>query len=170
MTNSKGAPSIERLLLDGWMGSITLSSQGRSFHSPWLSLHRGRVPSYGARNDCGMSAHRRPFRSRNRSHESYSPSRRSCRLLAAATATAQQPASQAIRPAPQPTTAAQAPNRDTSYIDAQGTAHVTRVVPVPQTISPQAQLVLGRAVPDQAPPQSLADRRKGTDDTRHAPA
>jgi acetyl esterase/lipase len=53
--------------------------------------------------------------------------------------------------------------RDTSYIDAQGTAHVTRVVPVPQTISTQAQLVLGRSVPDQAPPQSLAERRSGTD-------
>ncbi len=38
-----------------------------------------------------------------------------------------------------PTTAAQAPNSDTSYIDAQGTAHVTRVVPVPATISPEAQ-------------------------------
>jgi len=62
-----------------------------------------------------------------------------------------------------PTTAAEAPNRDTSYIDAQGTAHVTRVVPVPQDLSPQAQLVLGRAEPDQGPPQSLEDRRKMTD-------
>jgi monoterpene epsilon-lactone hydrolase len=65
--------------------------------------------------------------------------------------------------APQPTTAAEAPNRDTSYIDAQGAAHVTRVVPVPETISPQAQLALGHAEPDQGPPQSLADRRKMTD-------
>jgi monoterpene epsilon-lactone hydrolase len=69
----------------------------------------------------------------------------------------------AQEPAPQPTTAAEAPNRDTSYIDAQGTAHVTRLVPVPQTVSPQAQLVLGRQSPDQGPPQSLADRRKMTD-------
>ena len=38
-----------------------------------------------------------------------------------------------------PTTASEAPNADTSYIDAQGTAHVTRVVPVPATISPEAQ-------------------------------
>jgi monoterpene epsilon-lactone hydrolase len=66
--------------------------------------------------------------------------------------------------APQPTTAAEAPNRDTSYIDAQGAAHVTRVVPVPETISPQAQLGLGRPDPDQGPPQSLADRRKTTDE------
>jgi monoterpene epsilon-lactone hydrolase len=62
-----------------------------------------------------------------------------------------------------PTTAAQAPNRDTSYIDEQGTAHVTRVVPVPQDISPQAQLSLGHAEPDQGPPQPLEERRKGTD-------
>jgi len=77
-------------------------------------------------------------------------------LLASAAMAAQQPA-------PQPTTAAQAPNNDTSYIDAQGTAHVTRVVPVPQTISAQAQLALGRAEPDQGPPESLAQRRALTD-------
>lgn len=63
-----------------------------------------------------------------------------------------------------PTTAAQAPNRDTSYIDASGTAHVTRVVPVPQTISSEAQKSLSRAVPDQGPPESLENRRKGTDE------
>ena len=62
-----------------------------------------------------------------------------------------------------PTTAEQAPNRDTSYIDADGTAHVTRVVPVPKTVSPEAQRPLSRQEPDQGPPQSLADRRKGTD-------
>ncbi len=65
--------------------------------------------------------------------------------------------------APKPTTAAEAPNRDTSYIDEQGTARVTRVVPVPQTISPQAQLVVGHAAPDQGPLQSLDERRKMTD-------
>ena len=69
----------------------------------------------------------------------------------------------AAQNAPAPTTAAEAPNHDTSYIDAQGTAHVTRVVPVPQDLSPQAQLSLGRAEPDQGPPQSLEDRRKMTD-------
>ena len=62
-----------------------------------------------------------------------------------------------------PTTAEQAPNRDTSYIDADGTVHVTRVVPVPKTVSPEGQRRLSRAEPDQGPPQSLADRRKGTD-------
>lgn len=65
--------------------------------------------------------------------------------------------------APQPTTAAQAPNSDTSYIDAQGTAHVTRVVPLPETISPEAKAVLARATPDQGPQDSLADRRTHTD-------
>ena len=63
----------------------------------------------------------------------------------------------------EPTTAAQAPTRDTSYIDAQGTAHVTRVIPVPKTISAEAQRRLSRAEPDQGPPQSLAERRTATD-------
>ncbi|MDE3188782.1 MAG: alpha/beta hydrolase fold domain-containing protein [Acidobacteriota bacterium] len=69
----------------------------------------------------------------------------------------------AQQPAALPTTAAEAPTRDTSYIDAQGTAHVTRVVPIPQTISPQAQKTLLRAEPDQGPPEPLALRRSRTD-------
>jgi monoterpene epsilon-lactone hydrolase len=69
----------------------------------------------------------------------------------------------AQQPTPAPTTAADAPNRDTSYIDANGAAHVTRVVPVPQTVSPEAQKSLSRAEPDQGPPQPLEERRKGTD-------
>ncbi len=81
-------------------------------------------------------------------------------LFCSASLAAQEPAQES---APKPTTAADAPNRDTSYIDAQGTAHVTRVVPVPQTVSPQAQLALGHPAPDQGPPQTLADRRKMTD-------
>jgi epsilon-lactone hydrolase len=85
-------------------------------------------------------------------------------LLASAALAAQQPAASPL-PAdqPHPTTAAEAPNRDTSYIDEKGTAHVTRVVPVPQTISIQSQHFLSHAIPDQGPPESLADRRKGTD-------
>lgn len=62
-----------------------------------------------------------------------------------------------------PTTAAQAPDRDTSYIDADGTAHVTRVVPIPETVSPEARQMLARRVPDQEPPESLAERRARTD-------
>jgi monoterpene epsilon-lactone hydrolase len=69
----------------------------------------------------------------------------------------------AQQPTPKPTTAADAPNRDTSYIDANGTAHVTRVVPVPQTVSPEAQKSISRAEPDQGPPEPLEARRKGTD-------
>jgi monoterpene epsilon-lactone hydrolase len=79
-------------------------------------------------------------------------------LLVSPIVEAQQPAA-----APLPTTAAQAPTRDTSYIDAQGTAHITRVVPVPKTISTEAQRSLSQPGPDQGPPQSLADDRKGTD-------
>jgi acetyl esterase/lipase len=75
----------------------------------------------------------------------------------------------AQQPAPQPTTAADAPMRDTSYIDAQGTAHITRVVPVPDTVSIQSQHFLRRAEPDQGPPQPLEERRKMTDAyTAHA--
>lgn len=67
------------------------------------------------------------------------------------------------QPTPKPTTAAEAPTHDTSYIDEKGTAHVTRVVPVPEDLSPEAQKSLSRAEPDQAPPVSLEERRKGTD-------
>jgi epsilon-lactone hydrolase len=69
----------------------------------------------------------------------------------------------AQQPASQPTTAAEAPSHDTSYIDANGTAHVTRVVPVPQTVSPEAQRSISRAEPDQGAPQPLEVRRKMTD-------
>ena len=69
----------------------------------------------------------------------------------------------AQQPTSKPTTAAEAPNLDTSYIDANGTAHVTRVVPVPQTISAEAQKSLGRQEPDQGPPEPLEQRRKMTD-------
>jgi acetyl esterase/lipase len=77
-------------------------------------------------------------------------------LLASAALVAQQ--------APlKPTTAAEAPNRDTSYIDAQGTAHVTRVVPIPANLSAEAKQFLSRAEPDQGPPETLAHRRSRTD-------
>ncbi|MGB6191924.1 MAG: alpha/beta hydrolase, partial [Terracidiphilus sp.] len=69
-----------------------------------------------------------------------------------------------ILTAQQPTTAANAPARDTSYIDASGTAHVTRVVPVPQDLSPEAQKFISRPAPDEAPPESLAERRRYMDE------
>ncbi len=40
------------------------------------------------------------------------------------------------------------PKTNTSYIDAAGTAHVTRVVPVPPTLSPLAQEFVARRIPD----------------------
>jgi epsilon-lactone hydrolase len=61
------------------------------------------------------------------------------------------------------TTSAQAPDRNTSYIDAQGAAHVTRVVPAPQTLSPEARQSLARPMPGQEPPQTIAERRASTD-------
>ncbi|MBT9332465.1 alpha/beta hydrolase fold domain-containing protein [Paracidobacterium acidisoli] len=61
------------------------------------------------------------------------------------------------------TTQAEAPQKDTSYIDADGTAHITRVIPVPKTISPEAQRRLGRQVSDAAVPETLAERRAKTD-------
>lgn len=67
------------------------------------------------------------------------------------------------RATPRSTTAAEAPNRDTSYIDADGTAHVTRVVPVPQTVSPEARAWLSRPMTDEAAPETLTQRRERTD-------
>lgn len=55
------------------------------------------------------------------------------------------------------------PERDTSVITPDGTAHVQRVVPVPTTVSPEAQRSLGKVWPDDATPQPLAERRRGTD-------
>lgn len=64
------------------------------------------------------------------------------------------------QPPPPPTTAAQAPTRDTSYIDEQGTAHITRVIPVPEDLSPEAKRFVGRAEPDQEVPRSHEERFK----------
>lgn len=61
------------------------------------------------------------------------------------------------------TDARQAPQADSSYIDADGTAHITRVVPVPETISPEAQKSLSRQVSDAPNRETLAERRAGTD-------
>jgi epsilon-lactone hydrolase len=82
-------------------------------------------------------------------------------LLVPMVIAAQQPAG---KPELKPTTAAEAPTRDTSYIDEKGTAHVTRVVPVPENLSEQARLAVAHAEPDQGPPQSLEERRKRTDE------
>jgi acetyl esterase/lipase len=65
--------------------------------------------------------------------------------------------------AQQGTTAAQAPTSDTSYIDTDGTAHVTRIIPVPSDLSPEAKKSLSRQASDAARPQPLEERRHGTD-------
>src|SRR5271170_4140460 len=57
--------------------------------------------------------------------------------------------------------AQQPPQTNSSVLDSDGTAHATRVVPVPTTISPEAQTSLRR--PAGAENQSLAERRTGTD-------
>jgi epsilon-lactone hydrolase len=58
---------------------------------------------------------------------------------------------------------ADAKQTDSSRIAPDGTAYVTRVVPVPTTISPEAQKVLARVVSDAAVPQTLEQRRAQTD-------
>ncbi len=57
----------------------------------------------------------------------------------------------------------QIPQTDSSYIDAEGTAHVTRIIPVPKTISPEAQRTLARVQSDAAVEETLAERRGKTD-------
>ncbi len=52
---------------------------------------------------------------------------------------------------------------NSSKIAQDGTAYVTRVVPVPTTISPEAQQMLARVESDAAVPQTLEQRRTGTD-------
>jgi epsilon-lactone hydrolase len=69
----------------------------------------------------------------------------------------------AVSGAQQPTTAAEAAQRDTSYIDEQGRAHITRVVPVPADLSRQSRYWLSTPGPDAGPPESLEQRRTGTD-------
>jgi hypothetical protein len=57
------------------------------------------------------------------------------------------------------TSAAETPNRDTSYIDENSTAHVTRVVPVPEYISPEERKDLAHRVPDATRSASIEERR-----------
>src|SRR5260370_31999554 len=52
---------------------------------------------------------------------------------------------------------------DSSTIAPDGTAYVTRVVPVPTTISPEAQKVLARVESDAPLPQTLEQRLARTD-------
>jgi len=76
--------------------------------------------------------------------------------------TAQQPAQEPAAPG-KPTTAAEAPTRDTSFIDSEGRAHITRVIPVPAYLSMQSRYWLSLPAPDADTHESLADRRAATD-------
>lgn len=53
--------------------------------------------------------------------------------------------------------------KDSSVIDADGTAHVTRVVPVPDTISAEARRFLSRPESDAQKKMTVAQQRAGTD-------
>ena len=55
------------------------------------------------------------------------------------------------------------PENNGSVITQDGAAHVTRVVPVPTTVSPEAQKLLAKQWPDNSAPQPLAERRTSTD-------
>jgi monoterpene epsilon-lactone hydrolase len=55
------------------------------------------------------------------------------------------------------------PKPNTSVIDPNGTAHITRVIPVPTTLSPEAQATLRRQVSDDFVPETLEHRRSHTD-------
>lgn len=55
-----------------------------------------------------------------------------------------------------------APTTDTTTIDSDGTARITRVIPVPRTISPEAQNFISEPGPP-GPEPSLAERRARTD-------
>lgn len=55
------------------------------------------------------------------------------------------------------------PQADTTTIDPTGTAHVTRVVPVPGTISPEAQKFISRPISADAGTGGLPERRRATD-------
>jgi epsilon-lactone hydrolase len=56
--------------------------------------------------------------------------------------------------------------RDSAIFDANGTAHLTRVVPIPTTVSPEAQAWLESLNHRTHGPETLEQRRAGTDEWR----
>ena len=56
-----------------------------------------------------------------------------------------------------------AAQQDSATFDSDQTAHITRVVPMPTTISPEAQQWLASLTHSTPGPESLADRRARTD-------
>jgi monoterpene epsilon-lactone hydrolase len=59
-------------------------------------------------------------------------------------------------------------NGDSATFDPNGTAHVARIIPVPSTISPEAQKWLDSLAHQKYGPETLAERRAGTDQWRTA--
>lgn len=55
---------------------------------------------------------------------------------------------------------------DSASFDADGTAHITRVVPMPSTVSSEAQEWLASVAKKKSQPQTLAERRVATDACR----
>lgn len=62
-----------------------------------------------------------------------------------------------------PSAGAAAPHEDSSYLGPNGTAYVTRVVPIPDDISPQARAFLARRPPGGEERPTIAQQRHGTD-------
>jgi epsilon-lactone hydrolase len=58
------------------------------------------------------------------------------------------------------------PDDDSATFDQYGTAHVTRVIPMPSTVSPEAQKWLESLARQKYAPQTLAERRLTTDKWR----
>jgi acetyl esterase/lipase len=58
------------------------------------------------------------------------------------------------------------PVGDSATFDEDGTAHITRVIPMPSTLSPEAQKWLDSLARQNYGPQTLAERRTGTDKWR----
>jgi acetyl esterase/lipase len=56
-----------------------------------------------------------------------------------------------------------APQTNSSFTDASGTLHVTRVIPVPTTVSREAQALLARPFPDEPSNDSIAEQRAKVD-------
>lgn len=85
--------------------------------------------------------------------------------LSACFAIAQQPATVPQNP---PTAASGAVQHNSSYIEPDGTAHIGRVVPVPQSLSPQAKAFISRPETDEKKEPPLPQRRQMLDTYRIA--
>ena len=55
------------------------------------------------------------------------------------------------------------PHKDSATFDPNGTAHLTRTVPMPETISPEAQKWLASLAQQKSEPETLEERRKHLD-------